>query len=339
MQLRFIDNVSVSQVKDLRFNCTIRGKSPGDITSGAVTTVTPDSTGKIKADNPDTAAVWGILSEYFPDVFIENQHKLAYVFASINLAPTASASWLSPKKFVYQYLSPTTGNDGFLAILSLTEDRSVEAISVDSTLLDSKHQFFILISEALFLKNIILPQLSQIYGHHSTFEYKPFSPTAGKIVASAPFQIDSVQVGLIYYDPQITSFSTTIQDDMLITEINVFCWIKGLANASISVSLKTENKFQYDSNNNAITFLPDPNPNTSSSKYIPWYDYLGGIVALPIILAITSSIEDSVSKITKSYGERMAVMFSSAVVDWSNVSHANVNECGLEQSLFIRGNY
>jgi hypothetical protein len=165
MQLAFINNTTGGTQTELKFNCTLVGSGPGDQTPGAVTTVDPDTAKKVT--DPEVTA---LIRAYLPEVFIANREQLAYPFAQVNLVPPASASWLAPKYLAYVYLHPTTGQLGFLAILShtITRDSATLPLEVDGELLDTTHEVFLLLSNRLFLEHQILPMLSVAYGHGAT---------------------------------------------------------------------------------------------------------------------------------------------------------------------------
>jgi hypothetical protein len=352
MQLSFIGNPSNSQVKELRFNCTVKGSKPGDQTPGAVTTVTPDASGQISENNPDTAAAWGLLNEHLPELFIANRDSLNYVFAQVNLVPPASDSWLAPKRFEYLYVNPVAGNTGFLAVLAVTTDRDISGLKleIDGSLLDTTHEVFVAISEGLFLQQVIMPSLPSAFGNGATaanFVYQAATPTSGQIVNQGQLSAGSVREGAIDYYPKINSLSITIDGDKAVTVTNGSFDITGLLNAYVTYDVTVRNAFHYDTATNTFSFLNDPNPSVNYDKHVPWYDYVFALIGGAIILAIvdtvislvTDSIADSVSHSTGSGGQNTVAQAGAIVVAWNGLEHIQVQSATLAQAFSLCGQY
>lgn len=350
LQLAFIDNVSVANVKDLKFNCTITGMQPGDTTPGAVTSVNPDSSGKISQQNdPET---WGLLQDLLPKVFIANQDKLAYVFAQVNLAPPESASWMAPKRFVYSYYEPVGGSTGYLVIYSVLTDRAVPTSipAADGALFDADHELFLMISSGEFLQRLLMPTLPDAYGHGASaanFVYAPYDNTSGQIVNAGNLACGKVKEGAVDYYPEITNLTINVDNDAVTSTARGKFAITGLAHAYVTFSVSTRNPLVYDAANNSLAFQRDPNPSHKYDKHIPWWEYVATVVGGAIILAIvdvvidlvTNSLAGSVSGAVWGSGENSLAYAASTVIQWNGIEHFQVEDAGLATAFYMRGNY
>ena len=92
----------------LKFNFLSVSKQLGDPKNGAFTIVNPDLHGLL----PSQGAIWTALDNHVPDWLIGNNGFLSYIFASLNLAPTGAASWLTPHGARYCCVNGAAGSTG-----------------------------------------------------------------------------------------------------------------------------------------------------------------------------------------------------------------------------------
>ncbi len=369
LQLDFIDNVDTTQVKELKFNCKVAGKQPGDRSPGAVTCVTPDSSGKI---TPQTAPLaWSMLNDHLAQVFIANQNKLAYVFAQLNAVAPGSNGWMAPQKYVYSYYEPVgkdpgqagvgaEGAAGYLVIFSLLTDRDLPTRlpSVDGDLFDTQHELFLMIASGKFLEHILLPLLPQAYGHGATaanFAYQPCDPntitvgqpvcdeTFGQIVNRGNLGCDSVRVGLIDYYPYVTDMTLTVEDNAVNVATAGRATITGMGSDYISFTIHQRNPVTYNPTTGKLSMQADPNPSANYERHIS----AGGLIAMPLINLIANGIVDvMVSKISQSITGAVSTSqlngigeAAPAAVRWNGLEHFQVTAGKLNTALALRGNY
>lgn len=72
---------------------------------------------------------------------------------------------MNPKQFKFVYYSPTDNSDGYLFILSVVTNRDISKLSanVDGNILGNNSEVGLLISEKLFLQNMVLSRLQVIW--------------------------------------------------------------------------------------------------------------------------------------------------------------------------------
>ncbi|MFS1519411.1 TULIP family P47-like protein [Bacillus sp. SCS-151] len=261
--------------------------------------------------------------------------------------------WLAPKKCHYLYQETSKDQKGFLAILSVTTEKQVNDLieEIDSTLLKEGYSIFLLISNELFLKNLILPELSSSFSNGTTdenFVYHPTKGTIGRIENNGEINCGSVKWGLETYHPKLTSLSISIQDKFLIFQASGKFNITGLAGANVTFNVSSRSECRYNPAEESVYFVKDQNPSISYKKHIPWYDFALGALGGPVVVAIidiviasvTSTISESVRKSlysgqTTSFVSDLGVNF----ITWNGLHDFRAYEAGLSESFYIRGDY
>jgi len=338
LQLAFIENTSAQGESNLKFNCTAVGIKPGDKTSGAVTMVNPDISGKL---NGMAASV---LHDNLPKCIVANKEKLAYIFASIG--NPSRKSWLTPKRFVYLYSQPVSGNDGSLVVLGSVTNRDVSALqrNVDSSVLTGNYSYYFMMSSQLFLQYIVMPGLPTSYGHGTTAGN--FVMSGNSIINSGDIGCDAQKWGLIYYYPAITSLNIGVQSGSLITNANGRFDITGLANAYVTFNIGSNNPCKFHADQKTLSFDADPNPTQNYDKNIPWYDWIGAALGGPIVIgivagvmyAVTGAVASSVSSAVNAGGNISIANNAPYNVAWNGLTTFDVKEAGLSNAFYMKGN-
>ncbi|MFS1519398.1 TULIP family P47-like protein [Bacillus sp. SCS-151] len=260
-------------------------------------------------------------------------------------------SWLAPKMVKYLYQEPSKGGLGYLSLLSVNTNKNIDDLpeAIDSTLLKENYGVFMLISNELFLKNMIICELPDSFGNGATssnFVYAPTTGTIGEIQNNGNLSCGTVKWGADTYHPKLTSLSIFVQDNDLLFEASGEFSVTGLANASVTFTISSKNKCRFDPIKKEIYFVKDPNPSISYKKHIPWYDYVLGILAGAVPLMIIDIVIDKVtSKVSESVRNSLysgnATSFvndlSVNFITWNGLKDLSVEEAGLSESFYIRG--
>ena len=338
LQLDFIENTSAQGESNLKFNCSVVGAEVGDTTSGAVTMVNPDISGK------STGLGASILHDNLPKCIIANREKLAYIFASIG--NPSRQNWLTPKRFEYLYTEPVSGNEGSLVVLGSVTDRDISGLekNVDSSVLTGNYNYYFMMSSQLFLQNIVMPGLPQSYGHGTNAGN--FVMSGNSIKNNGNIGCDAQKYGLIYYYPVITDLNIGIQSGSLTTSANGNFDITGLANANVTFSIGSNNPCIFHPDQKTISFDADPNPTQNYDKHIPWYDWAGAAIGGPIILgivagvmyAVTGAVASSVSSAVNAGGDISIANNAPYNVFWNGLTTFDVKEAGLSDAFYMKGN-
>ncbi|MEW7980458.1 MAG: TULIP family P47-like protein [Candidatus Sedimenticola endophacoides] len=282
-------------------------------------------------------------------MFISNKDQLSYIYAQINLALNSSISWMTPQKYIYAYKENSDHNRGYLAVYTVLTDRDISQLntSLDGSLLDDSSDVYMLVSNEMFMRHILQPTLPDAFGHGATAQnsvYKTTGGTEGKIINNGNLSCGKTKWGLIYYYPEVTSFTIIVDNDQLKSTSNGDFDITGLAGASVTFTVKSTLNCSYNSANQKLTFSTASH-STDYSKHIPWYDWIAGVIGGEIILGIvdlvvelvTNGIADSLSHSVSAAGGISTE--SVEVVSWTGINDLNVAQAGLSQALYVKGTY
>ncbi|SFD29377.1 TULIP family P47-like protein [Ruminococcus albus] len=337
MQLSFLnDNNFKTQLK---LNLLVVGSCIGDTTDGAVTIVSPDITGKVNTQ--DTPELWGLLNTNLPKGFIENKDQLQYIFASISNSLDPSVSWMTPVKYTYAYKERSDNNGGYLSIFCMTSDKDIPGTGLDSSLLDDDHSIFYFISSELFMKNIMLPAITNSFKGTCTSDYN--CDTNGKITLcdGKTINCDAVTYGLIDYYPVLNKLTAVLENDHILMDTSGKFDVTGLLNAYVDISAgsKLESTFNQDTQEFCITTVSH---SSDYDKHIPWYDYVfaavaGAIIALivdGIIYFVTDSISNSVKASIETQGNFISGIPD--VISWLDKNDLKVQVADLAQVLYLK---
>ena len=100
--------------------------------------------------------------------------EVRFIFATVNLIPPSTNSWLTPVKSAYGYFRREGSLESFLAILSVTTDRDISNLqrTVDPAALPATTNAAFVVADSLFLTNVIAPSLGKaLQADASAFYY------------------------------------------------------------------------------------------------------------------------------------------------------------------------
>ncbi len=334
VQLDFFNDGSQTNIKDLKFNFLVEGKNPGDLTNGAVTIINSDLNGII-TNQSDLIILKGLLSK----MFIENKHQYSYIFAEMNISP--GQKWMKPEKYRYTYVDMANNNNGFLAIFSVVTNRDISNLQdgVDTKILNNSNDTFLLLSERMFLENIILPELPSTLGNGAKptdFKLNKTSETTGEIVNVNYLNADSVTWGGVSYYPKITKLKIKVKGSTM--EINADGYFK-FADYDQFFWTTSVNKFFYNKDTKKAYFIPDDNPSYRYEENIPWWAWILGVAIIPIIIAVCNAVAKSVAKsMAFQANNNFLTNIKTDVISWNGVENIDVQNVILDVSFGLQGN-
>jgi hypothetical protein len=326
---RASDAPAGSEYLDLRFD--IRQVGMGNPGPGLITPVTVlDPAGRLSQS--DKAFLLAVLAEFL----VANSAKVGYVFASINLVPPTSNSWLAPVKSDYAYLDKA-GYGSYLAVLSVAEERDISQFPrmIDQNAISQGKAASFLISRGLFLKNVIQPYLPAAYSTvASSFKLDQASQTIRNNVS---FNTQSVKVGAITYHPRIDQLTVTTNAEGLSTHIEGYCSL--YVGISMKFTVRTKNKATFNSAAKTISFLPDPNPESSHNANVPWYYWFLGPIAVLITELVVKIISNNLaSALDKLAREALSIAKTPPQsIQWRDTTALDVSSAGVNDAFYMMG--
>jgi hypothetical protein len=349
MQLQLAKGKDQSVVQQLVFHCTTAGTKPGDTHPGAVTVVSPDTSGKLRADNPDVSANdlkigADLLKAALTGVFIQNNDQLNLVFAEQLPVPTGeSSSWLKPVVSTYAYQQPIDGALGGVAILGMLSETNIDSLprNFPTGLLDGTQDFGFMLSGAQFMEHVIQPALPRAFrGNCDAGDFR-YDSSTGVLGLGRDFNLDSVEVGLIDYTPEVQSFSYEIEDSAMSCFVATRTDITGLTDAYVTNSVTSKNPATFDPETRSLSFEPDPHQSTTQDTHIPCWEKIVGALTLGImnavIGAVSLAIENAAGDATSSKTADALGQVAPGLVTWSGQKSLTIDAGGLADNVYMTG--
>ncbi|MCV0427015.1 MAG: TULIP family P47-like protein [Roseibium sp.] len=247
-----------------------------------------------------------LLSFQLGSFLVANADKVRFVFATVNLVPPQTNSWLTPVKSAYAYFHREGLGEGCLAIFSVTSDKDISNLQkkVDPIAWPVSTEASYVVSAELFLLNVIAPGLATAFNTDtSAFAY---DSTQDLLVNTRPLNAKSVKSGAITYYPRATQLEVKSGDAELRTHCEGDCDMK--AGIMMTYKVTSKNAATYEPGNGSLAFAPDPDPVSSHKADIPWWFFIGGPIVILITELVVSIISsDIASDISKENKERLAL--------------------------------
>ncbi|ABS39418.1 neurotoxin-associated TULIP family protein P47 [Clostridium botulinum] len=325
IKLDFFNDISDPNIKKLKFNF-------GSESNDDIKIIVSDLNGKLQEEDEF------YFNKLLINAFIQNEKQISYIFASLNV--TSDIEWMNPKQFKFVYYSPTDNSDGYLFILSVVTNRDISELSVnvDGNILGNNSEVGLLISEKLFLKNLVLPKLSSNMGSDITsnnFKVISTSDTTGRIANNSTLNWYGIKVGLIWYYPKINNFSMELfEGNKLKTKLSGIVRLTGYERIYSELNLECTTKFIYDPKNKKTSF---EYYKTSIMSCRPIFGLLDGVPAL-----VAKSVGDwSLKSFRNSLAFGLTNNFTdiiNGIVRWNNLKISEVTNVTLNVGFCIQGN-
>lgn len=320
-----------AEEQDLRFDYNKLAPQGATPTPGELSVVSFRS-----ADGTLPPDILALVSFALGKYLVDHASEVRFAFATVNLIPPETNSWLTPKRTAYGYFRREGGSDTFLAILSVTTDRDISSLqrTVDAAALPTDTNASFVISDELYLSNLIAPSLAKA----TNSEPGAFSFDTKQRVLRNRWRLwtHSVRVGLIDYDPYIDALEVRSVDDALRGRYSGGADLK--AGISMTYTVDATNASSY--RDGTLVFSPDPSPNSSSDYDIPWWFFGGGLIAIAIVEIVVKVISDELaSQISNDNRERLALeKYPPTSILWGGSYAISVSNVLVRQSLAVFGN-
>lgn len=339
-------------VQNLAFDITDVAPSLGSATGGQVYLATADASGTLTTRDP-SGTVAAILRDALPECFVANAEKISFVFASVFMSP-GDQPWLKPTGTGVSYFQSVDGTVQAVAVKTVTQSpwaASSLSAAIDPNLLAPGASLFFSLSQAVFMRDLLLPVLPGAIGHGVTpdcFQFngpaRPDQQYACSITNTRSFGVGSVENAGTHYYPQIDSFRVTISGSQITTTASGHFDVTGLAGAWVSFdNLQVVNELYYDPGSKTVKYHLVSQTKPSVDKHIPWeYSLLAiggliGVITIAIINVVVVVIDNVVQSALQGEGDLSVGAIPLQTAVWSGLKAFDVAEAGLEQAFVIRG--
>lgn len=322
----------IQRTEDLHFHITRVGQQGQPPQPGAITPV-------VLHDNSRqlTVAEIALLQAALLNYIVANTQKISFVFATINLVPPSSNSWLTPFQSAYAYADRINGS-GALAILSVTTNRNITSLprQIDNTALSINYDATYGISSELFLTHVLMPTLPSSFRPGTTLS--SFAVRNNAVINTRNIGMNGIQYGLTTYYPEITELSIQTNGSGLFSTyrgyVDMYYGIK------MTFYIRTDNKVVFNPITKAIAFQPDPNPSSSHNVDIPWYLYFLGLIVVAVIQILVKVISDEIAKsLTRDIGEQISIIRNPPTsIQWAETSTLDVQNADIKFAFYMQGN-
>jgi len=290
------------EVQDLRFDVTSAGKVGDAPVPGAIT--------PIRMDDPDGRlddVEEALLVAALADFVARHADRISFVFATVNLVPPQTDSWLTPVRSAFAYADRDGGAGGALVILSVTTEREIGHLprAVDPALLSTDHRAAFAFSAALLLEHVIQPALPAAFGHGATADAFAYDAGAGVVVNRRELAMASVRKGLIDYYPVIRGMRLGVGGSSLHGRYEGWCDLK--AGISMTFWVEPVNPIVYDGATKSLVFVEDGSARSGYEADVPWWWWMFGPLVRLIVEIVVQAISGGLaSSLTSAAGSMLS---------------------------------
>ncbi|WP_299290157.1 TULIP family P47-like protein [Nitrosopumilus sp.] len=325
---------------DLSFNAQT-------ISSVTSTTTTPLVTPVLTID-PQNKLSESIKRSLVPlmAVAINNQAaSVGYVFANINLVKPGTGSWLTPVQADYAYLElQSTPQQGYLCILAVTDNRDISAYKriVDPSIISGQNNAGFFISQELFLKNVIMPQLPADF-KASSAKFQLVGDTIQ--LDNCEFSLPDVTIPVLLipttYHPKCLAVSITTKANTRTDHLSVYCFMYGEifndGGIKAMIEIDLEYKTVFDPNAQTISFSINSTPKTSNTVEYPG-DATGKAIMQGTVDTVVKSILSWIKlSLAVDICKFNIVNMHPIDVHWSGIGNITITDAGLNDYFFMSG--
>lgn len=336
--------------KDLTFDVTSNSVSPSN-KDGDIYISNPDESGLLAKRDP-TGQAAQLIRDWFGAPLVANKEKISYVFASVLTDPQGQP-WLKPKATGISYFESRGGSVQAMGIKTITQSpwgAGGLTTGVDPSLLQSGESMFYALSQAVFMKNLLLPSTAKaLHAGSGDLRFngpaKPSEQDNCSITNARTISLPAVDHAGTRYYPKLTSFRVTISGNQITSEGSGKFDITGLANAYVTfANLRVVNEITYDAARKTLGFKLVSKTSPSTVSHIPWYEKaitwvipLVGLIVNIVMDIVVATIESAVQDSIKGAGSLSVDTVPLQTAVWSGLEQFNVNQAELSAALVIRG--
>lgn len=334
--LDLLPSVTRPAEQDLRFEVSTAARVGAAPSPGAITPIRIDDPAQVLSDAEEA-----LLLVALAGFVAANGDRISFIFATINLVPPSTNSWLTPVRSGFAYADRSGGAGGALVILSVTTDREIGQLprQVDPALLSTAFQAGYAFSGALFLQNVLMPALPATFGNGATSRNFSFDSGAGQVVNVGALAMDQVKSGAIWYSPIVRSLRIGLNGSALAGRFDGDCDLK--AGISMTFWVAPNNQITYDASTRTLTFLADPSAPSGYTADIPWYWWFGGPLVRLIVEIVVRVISSSLAgKLTSSMAQLMSPTRNPPTsIQWRETRDLLIGNAWVNGNFVMLGNF
>lgn len=269
---------------------------------------------------------------------VEHAGALSHVFARVT-GVANDRGGLAPVASRYAVLETLEG-PGRLAILSVVDERPVDALPVDiaAALPAGGSDGCFAVSKRCFLERAVLPTLPGAFGNGATPGH--FSFDGETIRNTTPLATQAIKAGALWYQPHLDSVAMSLSGGTLTTVV------EGTCDMGIGITLRfhieSRNAAAFDPATQRLTFQPDPSPVERHDSEVPWYLWLIFLPVLPIIAIVIGAIVPAIAsdiawQLTQGFA-KSAPADPTPWVRWGDVGRMEISDAVLADGFYVLGN-
>ncbi|MEN8130144.1 MAG: TULIP family P47-like protein [Pseudomonadota bacterium] len=240
---------------------------------------------------PDLQALFYFIIDLW---FNDNLKLFNYVFAVVSLNQVSKSKqfdWLKPTYTSYAYYDgdkdTPSEDEGYFGVLNMTNGKAPSGLAnqLPASAIPPDQGAALLIGNNLFLENMILPAVQGAFPDASASDFT-ITNDFSSVELKQPLDIDQVKVGLIWYQPTVTSMILQIVGDEIQTRMSVHVPIS--PGIDSYVTMETWNRLELvtkPDGTQTIGWVESREPIKNS-----YYTKSVGVIVTEVIVAIIGAV-------------------------------------------------